>query len=128
MVRPLVKMVVHRMLRSLPLGTRKSLIRICTSSMTEKEKFRTCIPTVPGLLDNIKENGLSPHTIVDIGANVGDWARMASKIFPSSRMLMLDGNPDYDSALRDTVRDIGPHAEYFITLLGGEERHGVTFY
>jgi len=83
---------------------------------------------MPGLLENIRDNGFSPVTIIDIGANVGDWARMAASIFPSSRILMFDANPDNDQALRKTIGEIGSRSEHFTTLLGPEKNDAVTFY
>jgi FkbM family methyltransferase len=96
--------------------------------MSDKEKFRRGSPSMPGLLENIRDNGFSPVTIIDIGANVGDWSRMASSLFPSSRILMFDANPDNDQALRNSVCEIGDGSEYFITLLGAEKNDAVTFY
>jgi FkbM family methyltransferase len=112
----------------LPPGTRSSLVSTFTSIMSDKEKFRRGSPSMPGLLENIRDNGFSPVTIIDIGANVGDWSRMASSLFPSSRILMFDANPDNDQALRNSVCEIGDGSEYFITLLGAEKNDAVTFY
>jgi FkbM family methyltransferase len=96
--------------------------------MSEAEKFRVGLPTVPGLLGNLRENGFSPDAIIDVGANVGDWSRTASSIFASSRILMFDGDPDNEPALIRTVRDLGSRSTYFLTLLGPERKHAVAFY
>jgi FkbM family methyltransferase len=76
----------------------------------------------------MKKNGLTPKTIIDVGANVGDWSRMVSQIFPSAQFFMVDGDPDNDSRLRSSAKDIGHGSEYSISLLGPEEKDGVTFY
>ena len=96
--------------------------------MSETEKFRIGLPTVYGLLENIRENGFSPVAIIDVGANVGDWSRTASSVFASSRILMFDGDPDNEPALLKTVREIGSRSEYLLTLLGPEKKDAVTFY
>jgi len=96
--------------------------------MSEAEKFRMGLPTVTGLLENIRENGFSPVTIIDVGANVGDWSRTAASVFASSRILMFDGDPDNEAALLNTVRDIGSRSECFLSLLGPEKKDAVTFY
>jgi FkbM family methyltransferase len=96
--------------------------------MSDKEKFRRGSPSMPGLLENIKDNGFSPVTIIDIGANVGDWTRMAASVFPSSRILMFDANPENDQALRNTVHELGIRSEHFINLIGAEKNDAVTFY
>jgi FkbM family methyltransferase len=96
--------------------------------MSDKEKFRRGSPSMPGFLENIRDNGFSPVTIIDIGANVGDWTRMAASVFPSSRILMFDANPENDQALRNTVHELGSRSAHFITLLGAEKNDAVTFY
>jgi FkbM family methyltransferase len=96
--------------------------------VSEAEKFRMGLPTVSGLLENIKENGFSPAVIVDVGANVGDWSRTASSVFTSSRILMFDGDPDNEPDLLHTVREIGSRSEYFLSLLGPGKKDAVTFY
>lgn len=95
--------------------------------MSKAEKFRIGLPTVSGLLENIRENGFSPVAIIDVGANVGDWSRTASSVFASSRILMFDGDPDNEPALLNTVGEIGSRSEYFLGLLGPEKKGAVTF-
>ena len=128
MIRALIKKMLGLTWKALPPRMRNLLIRTCMSSMTDKEKFRAGFPTMPGLLKNIGESGFFPLTIIDVGANVGGWARMASLLFPPSRILMFDGYPDNEQALRDTLREIGNRSEYSITLLGPEKKDAVTFY
>jgi FkbM family methyltransferase len=98
------------------------------SGMTEEEKFRLGLPTMSGLLAKIGENGFIPLTVIDVGANVGDWSRIISSVFTSSQVLMIDGDPDNGSALRATMSEIGNRAKYSITLLGPEERDTVMFH
>jgi FkbM family methyltransferase len=76
----------------------------------------------------MRENGFSPVAVLDVGANVGEWSRMVSSVFPSTRILMFDGNPENEPALRETVREIGSRSECFIGLLGPEKNGAVTFY
>src|ERR1022692_3101034 len=104
-----------RMLRTLwsalPLAMRSRILgfarshRAATPSTeagsTEPEKFRAGTPSLQGFLNNLKENGFSPTAIIDIGANVGEWSRAASSIFPSSRILMFDGDPDNEPSLHN---------------------------
>src|SRR5271157_3783799 len=75
-------------------GLRRSMRRKRQSSgitITEAEKFRAGLPTLSGLLENIKNNGFSPFAIIDIGANAGEWSRIAASIFSSAQILMFDG-------------------------------------
>jgi FkbM family methyltransferase len=41
---------------------------------------------------------------------------------------MFDGDPDNEPSLHNTVREIGSRSEYFLHLLGPEEKDAVTFY
>jgi len=124
----LIRKMLSPAWRALSPATRNRLVGLCTSGMSEVEKFRVGLPTVYGLLENIRENGFSPGAIVDVGANVGDWSRAASSVFASSRILMFDGDPDNERALSNTVREIGSRSEYSLTLLGPEKKDAVTFY
>ena len=109
MVGALIRKMLRRPWKALSPATRSRLIGLGGSKrgprqsagtgMSEAEKFRVGLPTLPGLLGNLGENGFSPVGIIDIGANVGDWSRTASSIFASSRILMFDGDPDNEPAL-----------------------------
>ena len=124
--------------RALPVATRSQLVGLGRSQAaapdsagtdaTETDKFRAGVPTLIGLLENIRDNGFSPFAVVDIGANVGEWSRTASSIFPVSRILMFDGDPDNEPALHNTVRSIGSRSQYFLSLLGPEKKDAVTLY
>jgi len=137
MVGALIRKMLRRPWKALSPATRSHFIGLGGSKrgprqsagtgMSEAEKFRVGLPTVPGLLENLRENGFSPVAIIDVGANVGDWSRTASSIFASSRILMFDGDPDNEAALIKAVRDIGSRSMYFLALLGPERKH-VAFY
>jgi FkbM family methyltransferase len=95
---------------------------------TEAEKFRAGLPSLAGLLGHLRDNGFSPSTILDIGANAGEWSRVAASIFAASRIVMFDGDPENEAPLHNTVREIGEHASYILCLLGAEKKDAVTFY
>jgi FkbM family methyltransferase len=95
---------------------------------TETQKFRVGVPSLPGLLEHLRENGLLPSAILDIGANAGEWSRVAASIFASSRILMIDGDPENEPALHNTVREIGARSSFFLSLLGAEEKDAVMLY
>jgi len=66
--------------------------------------------------------------IIDVGAYIGQWSRMAASIFPLADLLMIEGNPENEAALRRAQQSIGSRSQYSILLVGPEEREGVTFY
>ena len=52
-----------------------------------------CRPRVRGRwLKLLASLCFNPSLIIDIGANVGMWSRETLRLFPSSRLLMVDGN------------------------------------
>lgn len=63
-------------------------------------------------LRNLKSKGFNPDSIVDVGANQGDWTTRTSRIWPKARMFMVEGTPDKEARLKS----IGHPFE--ITLLG----------
>ena len=42
----------------------------------------------------LKDKGFNPKTILDIGANAGDWTSNILKIFPSSDVILFEANPN----------------------------------
>lgn len=122
----------------LPVGVQSRLIGLKRSVsgaqpapvdvQTETEKFRAGVPSLPGLLAHLRENGFAPAAILDIGANAGEWSRVAASIFASSRILMIDGDPENEPAIHHAGSEIGARASYFLCLLGAEKKAEVTFY
>jgi FkbM family methyltransferase len=122
------KKVLRSTWKSLPSPVRKTFAGLSTSCMSEAYKLRSGMPTLIGLLENIRKNGFTPTAIVDVGANVGNWSRLASSVYPSAHILMLDADSENESALRTAAREIGSQSRYFIALLGPEKKQEVTFY
>lgn len=109
-------------------GTQTSVENSGEELGTETEKFRAGVPSLPGLLKHLQENGFLPSAILDIGANAGEWSRVASSIFRASRILMFDGDPENEAVLHNAVREIGARSSYTLCLLGAEKKDAVTFY
>src|SRR5579863_4020231 len=113
--------LVNSTLKVLPVGVQSRLIGMrralrgagqvaqpsAEDLAAETENFRAGVPSLPGLLEHLKENGFSPSTILDIGANAGEWGRVAASIFTGSQILMFDGDPENEAVLHNTVREIG---------------------
>src|SRR5438270_3744776 len=62
-----------------------------------------------------------PGGIIDIGANVGDWSRQASRTFDCP-IHLIEAQPSLEANLRSTG------FSYTITLLGPEYRASVPFH
>lgn len=44
-------------------------------------------------LEYIRTQGCRPEFVLDIGANGGDWTRMAKKVFPEASFLLVEPQP-----------------------------------
>ena len=67
--------------------------------------------------ERLRENGLKPDAIIDVGANRGDWSRMTRQIFPDAEILMIEAQSQLKPELAQTARDIGKAYDR-IALLG----------
>ena len=78
------------------------------------------------LLLRLADKGFRPDTIIDVGAYIGDWTRLAHIVFPGSRLLMVEPqvakNPFLDAVCRETG------AEYSNLLLGARAEMHVPFH
>src|ERR1700730_14702173 len=48
------------------------------------------IGTIAGFLGDIRARGFKPRGIIDVGANRGDWTRVALSIFPDASVIMIE--------------------------------------
>jgi FkbM family methyltransferase len=72
--------------------------------------------------------GFRPNGILDIGAYHGEWALTASQLFPESRVLMVEAQPDLEPILRAVASTNPARFDYRIALLGANTREAVDFY
>lgn len=80
-----------------------------------------CItPSMTAGLQLLARRGFCPATIVDVGAYEGEWTRLATNIWPSSRAIMVEAN----RAKLQKLRAIG---ETHCVLLGAEHDSRVMF-
>jgi len=74
-----------------------------------------------GNLPKLKSCGFRPANILDIGANIGEWACKTQKLFPDSNIFMIEGN----SHCRDKLLATGIPFE--ISLVGNYEGNSSYF-
>ncbi len=111
----------------IPHAARRRMMPHVLDSLEEVDKLRLGLPTMEGLLRTMQANGLQPGGIIDIGANAGDWSRMARSVFPGVPLLMVDGNPEMAQAIRATATECGAAAAV-CALLGPDVRNDVPFH
>ena len=76
-------------------------------------------------LEEVRDLGINPITILDIGAHTGQFYGWAKRVWSDSVIWMIEANHLHNRTLRDMTR--GTNDNYLITALGDEERE-VTFY
>lgn len=54
------------------------------------------IGTMLPLLEHVRAVGLEPRGILDVGANRGDWSRLAHSLFPMARLVLVE--PQHEMA------------------------------
>ncbi len=83
------------------------------------------VPEQKSAFERIKNLGFSPKTVLDIGAYEGHWAKDCQKIFPKSKILMLEGQTEKETILSNLTK-ANTSLNYKIALLGAETKE-VTF-
>ena len=78
------------------------------------------------MLSDLVKQGILPHTVIDVGANVGQFAVAAAKLFPDVRVHSFEPQPDCVSRLRKHVARLGNVTVYPFAL--GELEDKVTFH
>lgn len=64
--------------------------------------------------------GLKPRTVVDVGANVGQFAVASAKLFPGARVHSFEPVPECTEELRQNVSGLANVTVYPLALGGGE--------
>ena len=76
-------------------------------------------------LEEVRDLGINPIAILDIGAHSGQFYGWAKRIWPVSVIWMIEANHLHEQTLRNITNNNDD--EYLITALGDKERD-VTFY
>jgi FkbM family methyltransferase len=110
-----------------PFDLRRRLLPRLVAAMPEKDKLGLGLFTLQGVLELLRAQGFAPRTVIDIGANVGVWSRIAHAVFPSASFILIDGDPLNEVPLQQACRAVGAATSH-IALLGPESHDRVTFH
>jgi FkbM family methyltransferase len=127
----------------------KNAIRTIASRSGLEIKRRTVHPPanqnrplgdLVAFLEDIQARGFRPKVIVDIGANEGDWTRVALSVFPAAHLEMFEPAPIFSDKLERlaedcdaTYRGVGVSDSDgilnldFVTTLDGQGTSGSSF-
>jgi FkbM family methyltransferase len=56
-------------------------------------------------LEDARARGFAPRGIIDVGANRGDWTRMALSVFPGAQVIMVEPQAEMMSPLEALCRE-----------------------
>jgi len=76
-------------------------------------------------LEEVRDLGIEPNAILDIGAHSGQFYGWAKRVWPMCPIFMIEANPLHENHLASMTFRM--EDEYLIAALGDEERE-VTFY
>ena len=76
-------------------------------------------------LEEARDLGIVPATILDIGAHSGQFHSWAKRVWGDAGVFMIEANPLHEGVLRNIASANGDN--YLIAAMGDEERD-VTFY
>lgn len=78
------------------------------------------------MVSRLAKQGILPATILDVGANVGQFAVASAKLFPRSRIHSFEPVPECVETLRKNVSGLGNVTVHPIAL--GDEKGEVAFH
>ena len=76
-------------------------------------------------LEEVKDMGINPNAILDIGAHTGQFHSWSKRVWPDVGVFMIEANPLHERQLANMTFRM--EDDYLIAALGDEERE-VTFY
>lgn len=115
--------------RVLPSRVKNSLLHLSFHlARSEFDRFAHNYNYAPNMelgLSAAAKLGLSPRTIVDVGAFEGDWSKMAHRIWPESHLIMVEPSAAKRPHLAIVANAL--KASVFCELVGAEDDAVVSF-
>jgi FkbM family methyltransferase len=72
------------------------------------------------LLEDLKQRGLDCQTIMDVGANITAWSRMAKKIFPAANFCLIEPQIEMKESLEEFCKEF-KNSVYFLAGAGSKK-------
>ncbi|BAY74464.1 hypothetical protein NIES25_08770 [Nostoc linckia NIES-25] len=81
--------------------------------------YQRSIGNLESCLEDLKERGFVPQSILDVGANRGNWSRLAKKIFPKANCFLIEPLIEMKPYL-DTFCNQFPGSRWLMTGAGAK--------
>jgi FkbM family methyltransferase len=127
MIKPVIYKTLRRML---PANVRRAILCVGFNVAREEfDRFAFLYGFAPNMqmgLSRLKDRGLAPMSVVDVGAFRGDWSRLARSLWPDAKLAMVEGNSQSSKNLVPIAAQL--NAELYPELLGAADDVEVAFY
>ena len=104
-----------------------SLKQLVLQRIKKSLKRNLGVPSTEAALQRLKSLGFNPSTVIDVGANVGEWTRMCKRLWPRASFLMIEPLPQCEGPLGRLVAEFHD-VRYQRALLGASGRSAVPFH
>ena len=84
-------------------------------------------PSMESTLYDLKQRGFNPTTTIDVGAYHGEWTRMFKKIFPSTKVLMIEAQTEKTEKLNEVCEKFSGEVFCEMAVLGSKSGEEVDF-
>ena len=91
--------------------------------MNEKAPY----PSMESTFHDLKQRGFDPLATVDVGAYHGEWTTMFKKIFPSTKVLMVEAQKEKAPILKEVCERFSGDIFCEMALLGAHAGQEVEF-
>lgn len=81
---------------------------------------RRPIAKIQLFLEDLSARGFKPKGIIDVGAHRGDWTKMALRVFPQARVMMVEPQEELKPDLTAVCR-LHPNVEFLATGAGRQQ-------
>jgi FkbM family methyltransferase len=76
--------------------------------------------SVLGVLQQVKKQGFSPATVIDVGAAYGSFATQCHDVFPDPKYVLVEPLVEYQPFLETVIQTQIPNAEYISAAAAAE--------
>jgi FkbM family methyltransferase len=109
-----MKTLLQRLFRSVGF----QISRYHAKRATEPKVLRHCLE---GMLQQVRDTGFAPATVIDVGAAMGSFTRTCHQFFPEAQYLLIEPVEEYLPALTKVVQTI-PRASYDMKAAAASEQ------
>ncbi|HTL90392.1 MAG TPA: FkbM family methyltransferase [Leptolyngbya sp.] len=97
----------------------KALIARAGYDIQRRSSMLRAASDMPFMLESLKQRGFKPDWILDVGANRGEWSRMAKTVFPNAHCFLIEPQIEMQPDLEKFCQDF-PGSQWQLAGAGAE--------